>query len=214
LGLVAWVPLHGQSTGTGTITGFVSDRSGALIPGAEITVTQLATDLARRVISNDRGIYVAPSLPVGDYEVKAELAGFKSFVRRGIRLEAESRLTVDIALEVGQISETVTVTDAVAPVQSETGEVSTLVSGTQVTELALNGRNFTQFLTLGPGVVSRQTGRMMGLGQEGNPLMSVHGGRFTMKQVHLRRHDRDGHGRKPRPQHVSPDGGDPGSEGS
>ena len=95
------------------------------------------------MISNDRGIYVAPSLPVGDYEVKAELAGFKSFVRRGIRLEAESRLTVDIALEVGQISETVTVTEAVAPVQSETGEVSTLVSGTQVTELALNGRNFT-----------------------------------------------------------------------
>jgi hypothetical protein len=182
LGLVAWVPLYGQSTGTGTITGFVSDRSGALIPGAEITVTQLATDVARRVISNDRGIYVAPSLPVGDYEVKAELAGFKSFVRRGIRVEAESRLTVDIALEVGQISETVTVTDAVAPVQSETGEVSTLVSGTQVTELALNGRNFTQFLTLGPGVVSRQTGRMMGVGQEGNPLMSVHGGRFTMNK--------------------------------
>src|SRR5436309_7085176 len=119
LALVSSLPAAGQSTGTGTITGFVSDRSRAVVPGAEITITQLATGLARRAISNDQGVYVAPSLPVGDYELRAELAGFKTFLRRGIRLEAEARLTVDIPLEVGQTSDTITVTEAVTPGQSE-----------------------------------------------------------------------------------------------
>src|SRR5207247_6102553 len=116
------------------------------------------------------------------YEVKAGLTGFKTAVHGDVAVDAASRVTVDFVLEVGQISETVTVTGQAAVVQSETGEISTLVSGSQISELALNGRNFTQFLTLGPGVVSRQTGRQMGLGQEGNPLMSVHGGRFTMNK--------------------------------
>jgi hypothetical protein len=62
--------------------------------------------------------------------------------------------------------------------KTETGEISNTVTGTQVTEIPINGRNFTQFLALGTGVVSQQTGRQMGLGQEGNPLMGVHGGRI------------------------------------
>src|SRR5688500_7798201 len=144
-------PLAAQSTGTGTITGFVSDKSGAFVPGAEISVTHLPTGIVRRFVTNDKGLYVATALPVGPYEIKAELQGFKGFLRYGVRVEAESRQTINITLEVGEISETVTVTSTSVLVQSETGEVSTLVSGTQVTELALNGRNFTQFLTLGPG---------------------------------------------------------------
>ncbi|MGH9844758.1 MAG: hypothetical protein ACREEM_39070, partial [Blastocatellia bacterium] len=81
----------------------------------------------------------------------------------------------------GQVSETVTV-QAEVGLQTESGEVSNLISGLQVSDVALNGRNFTQFLTLGTGVSSAQAGRQMGLGQEGNPLMAVHGGRISMNK--------------------------------
>jgi len=173
---------YAQSTGTGTITGFVTDPSQAMVPGVTITVTDLATGLQRTTITNENGVYVVPALPVGTYQVKAAMTGFKSYLQSGVIVNAESRVTVNIRLEVGQVVESVQVTEAAPLVSTETGEVSTLVSGTQVLELALNGRNFTQFLSLGPGVVSRQTGRQMGLGQEGNPLMGVHGGRFSMNK--------------------------------
>ncbi len=174
--------LSGQSTGTGTITGFVTDPTQAMVPGVTITVTDLATGLHRSTVTNESGVYVVPALPAGTYQVKATISGFKTYIQSGVIVNAESRVTVSIKLEVGQVVESVSVTEAAPLVSTETGEVSTLVSGTQVLELALNGRNFTQFLALGPGVVSRQTGRQMGLGQEGNPLMGVHGGRFSMNK--------------------------------
>lgn len=171
--------LLAQSTGTGTISGTVSDKTGAIIPGVEITATHIATSASRNAITNETGYYSIPALPVGRYEVKAQLQGFKTFLQSGVILDAEEKVTLNIVLEIGQLGESVTVTGTPPPIQTESGDISTLVSGIQVSELALNGRNFSQLVALGPGVVSRQTGRQMGVGQEGNPLLSIHGGRIN-----------------------------------
>lgn len=178
--MLAAVSALGQNTGT--ITGFVTDATQAAVPGVDITVTDAATRFERSATTNDSGVYVVPLLPVGTYEVKAVKSGFKTFVQSGVVVDSDTRVTVNFALEVGQMVEAVTVSANAPTVSAESGEISTLISGTQVSEIALNGRNFTQLLALGPGVVSRQTGRAMGVGQEGNPLMGVHGGRISMNK--------------------------------
>jgi len=171
--------LAAQSMGTGTITGMVTDPTGAAVSGVQITATHLSTNTSRTVTTNEQGNYVLPDQPIGTYEIRAEHPGFKTFSQQNIRLDADTTVTVNIRLQLGATRETVTVTETVPPLHTETGEISTLVSGVQVSELSLNGRNFSQFLTLSPGVASTQTGRRLGVGQEGNPLISINGGRIN-----------------------------------
>src|SRR5581483_10052023 len=158
------------------ITGRVTDPSGAVVPGVQITAVHLATNTARSTTTNDQGNYVLPDLQVGKYLVKAEHPGFKSFTQQNVSLDADAIATVNIALEIGTSQETVTVSSAPPAIQTESGEISNLVTGVQVSELSLNGRNFSQYLTFSPGVASAQTGTRLGVGQEGNPLLSINGG--------------------------------------
>jgi hypothetical protein len=181
-GLFAGAALLAQEANQGAITGFVYDQSHSSIANAEVTVTNRATGRARAGRTAAEGVYTIVALQPGVYHVRASAAGFKSAEVRDVLLDVGASVRVNFNLEVGAVSETVTV-EGVAPVlKTETGEVANLVSGTQVTEVPINGRNFTQFLALGAGVVSQQTGRQMGLGQEGNPLMGVHGGRISMNK--------------------------------
>lgn len=174
--------LLAQEANQGAITGFVYDASQAVVPNAEVTVTSQATRQARSARAGAEGLYTVLALQPGLYHVRAAATGFKTVEVRDILLNVGASVRVNFNLEVGAVTETVTV-EGVAPVlKTETGEISTIVSGTQVTEVPINGRNFTQFLALGTGVVSQQTGRQMGLGQEGNPLMAVHGGRISMNK--------------------------------
>ena len=175
-------PLFAQEGQQGTITGYVSDPSRASVARAQITVTNQATGLSRSAETNDAGLYTIVALQPGIYLVRAGAPGFKTVEQTGVVLDVGSSVRVNLTMEVGAVTETITVEGAAPILKTESGEVSTLVSGTQVTELALNGRNFTQFLALGTGVVSRQTGRQMGLGQEGNPLLAVNGGRISMNK--------------------------------
>ncbi|MCI0436572.1 MAG: carboxypeptidase regulatory-like domain-containing protein, partial [Gemmatimonadetes bacterium] len=180
--LLLVAPLLAQEANQGTITGFIYDQSQSAVPNAEITVTHPDTGQVRVVRSTTEGVYTIVALQPGVYNARATAAGFKSVVQNGIVLNVGASVRVNFNLEVGAVAETVTV-EGVAPVlKTETGEISTIVTGTQVTEIPINGRNFTQFLSLGTGVVSQQTGRQMGLGQEGNPLMAVHGGRISMNK--------------------------------
>jgi len=172
----------GQEAQQGSITGFVFDSTQSVVPSATITATNQATGLSRTVQTNETGVYTASGLQPGVYIAKATAAGFKTVEQTGIILNVGSSVRVNFTMEVGAVTETVLVRDVAPVLKTETGEVATLVSGTQLSELALNGRNFTQFLALGTGVVSQQTGRQMGLGQEGNPLMGVHGGRISMNK--------------------------------
>lgn len=171
--------LFGQSTGTGEISGTVVDESGAVVPGVAVIATHEETGLSRRTVSNASGAYVIPALPVGQYKIEAQITGFRTFLQKGVIVETDAKIALNIVLQPGSVRQEITVVGTPPPLQTQSGEVSTLVSGEQVKDLALDGRNFTQLLTLGAGVTSSQEGRRMGVGQEGNPLMSINGGRIN-----------------------------------
>ena len=139
---------------TGTITGAVTDPSGAAIPGLTVNVRNLGTNATQSVVTDERGVYTATLLPAGRYEVSLELAGFKKFVRSNIELSVNDRLGVNIVLEPGDVSETVTVIATTPLVKTESSEVSTLINAKQVEQMPLNGRNVISLVALQPGVSS------------------------------------------------------------
>src|SRR5216117_1294119 len=149
--------LHAQGA-TAAISGTVLDPSGAAIAGASISVRNIGTAFTRTVLSNDQGRYVAPELPIGEYEVQGSLAGFQTVVRRGIVLTVGSRPVVDLQLPIGQAAETVNVTEEVSAVETTSSSVSSLVNQTQMREMPLNGRNFEQLILLAPTAVSYPAG--------------------------------------------------------
>lgn len=137
---------------TGRISGAVKDSSNAIVPGAHVTVTNEATQLARNAVTDDEGFYVVTNLPPGAYTVTVERSGFKKFLASGNVLVADGRATVDAVLEAGQVNEIVTVTaEAGETVNTTSGEIARVVDGQQAQNLALNGRNFLQLATLIPG---------------------------------------------------------------
>ncbi|SEB51365.1 TonB-dependent receptor [Terriglobus roseus] len=166
-----------QTTGNGSITGTVTDTSGARIPKARVTVTEASTHLQRSTVTNAEGLYVLPALRLGTYSITAESEGMALTRRNDVVLDADSTRSVDLIVSVGNASDAVTVTAAPPSIENASGALGGLISGIQITELPLNGRNFSQLLTLGTGVSSSQTGLRMGSGQEGNPLLSINGGR-------------------------------------
>lgn len=138
---------------TGTIVGTVTDPSGAPVASASVTVTDTDTGTSQKVTTDNSGNYTASLLPVGHYEVAAESKGFKREVKSGIMLNVNDKLTIDLAMTVGNTSEIVTV--EASPVQvnlQQGGEQSTTINGTQVRELALITRNYEQLISLQPGV--------------------------------------------------------------
>ncbi len=174
--------MFAQEANQATITGFIYDSSQAVVPNAEVSATNRDTGRIRTGRANLEGLYTIVALPPGTYTIRASATGFKSVEQRELLLNVGANVRINFNLEVGAVSETVTVESTAPVLKTETGEVASLVTGMQVTEIPINGRNFTQFLSLGTGVVSQQTGRQMGLGQEGNPLMAVHGGRISMNK--------------------------------
>jgi hypothetical protein len=147
-----FVGVHAQSSTAGNISGTVRDQQGAAVPNAEVTIVEEKTGASRTVKTTDDGFYSAPSLPAGIYSISAAPAGFKKTLTTGVQLHVSENLTVNLDLQVGQVTETVTVTSEAAPVELRSGEVSSLVSEKQVTELPLNGRNYAQLALMVPGV--------------------------------------------------------------
>ncbi|MDA2923702.1 carboxypeptidase regulatory-like domain-containing protein [Acidobacteria bacterium AH-259-L09] len=165
LAFILAVPAFGQGT-EGSISGTVRDATGAVIPGVEVTVTRLETGTMRTVISDDAGRYVASALSIGSYEISAQLAGFKRFVETAIELNVADRLRIDVTLEVGEVTEVVTVESGAIQIQTETSELSDVIEGEQITELAINGRNFVSLAALTTGV-SNQLPDVVGVGVTG-----------------------------------------------
>jgi hypothetical protein len=135
-----------------TITGAVTDPTGAVIPNVAITLTNVATGQARETASNNSGIYVFSNVGVGHFNLDATAQGFQKFSRTNIDVNTDQTLKEDISLTVGNAAQTVTVEANALQVQSETSELSTLITGQQVTQLATNGRNVTALAALGLGV--------------------------------------------------------------
>lgn len=139
---------------TGTISGVVQDSSGAIIAGATITIRDVDTGTARTMTSDEGGRYVAPVLPLGNYELQAQQAGFQTEIRRGITLTVGRDEVINLALRVGQQTQSVTVTGEAPLVNTTTAEISGLVGEREVKDLPLNGRSFDNLITLNPGAIN------------------------------------------------------------
>ena len=136
---------------TASVVGTVQDPTGAVIPGAAVTVKNLETGVERTMTADDRGYYRALSLPVGRYEVAAEKTGFKKEVRTGINLVVGQEAVVNLRLEVGEVQQAVSVTAEAPVVNTTTAATSGLVGERQVKDLPLNGRSFDNLIPLNPG---------------------------------------------------------------
>src|SRR5947207_8659634 len=146
------VPLVAQNT-SGSITGVVQDATGAVIPGAQVTlINQEQGAEARQTITNEAGIYLFSALPAATYTVTVELPGFKTYKKTDVKLFVNDRMGLPpIVLEVGSQSESVTVEAAAVTLETVTAERSGIVTGRQMLDIALNGRNFTSLLKTVPG---------------------------------------------------------------
>ena len=157
--LVAFVLITTQSAAiaqeetAASITGQVTDSTGAIVVGATVTVTDNATGNQRTVQTNEDGRFVVAPLAPGTYTVTAEQPNFKKYIESGVVLNAKDRRVVNVALEPGNVSEVVTVTSEQNVVQ-ETPTQQALISGTQVLEIPLQNRDFTKLLELAPGISS------------------------------------------------------------
>ena len=140
----------------GSLSGVIKDPSGASVPGVQLTVTNTALKTEFRTVSDSRGAYSFPTLAVGHYDLRIEAAGFKTQERKNLTVDADAALRVDALLEVGQRSETVTVTATEGTIETQLDTVAThlgeVVSAREIEALPLNGRSYTDLLAIQPGV--------------------------------------------------------------
>jgi Carboxypeptidase regulatory-like domain len=139
---------------TAQISGTVSDQSGAVLPGAEITATQTETGIVRNTVSNETGSYVLPNLPLGSYRLEVSLPGFRKFAQSGIVLQVNSNPVINAVLAVGQQTELIEVQANAALVETRTTGVGQIMETQRILELPLNGRNVTELITLGGAAVN------------------------------------------------------------
>lgn len=162
------------------LSGSVTDASGAVIPGATVTITDAATGFHRVLTTNSAGSYAAGAMPAGVYDITVTAKGFKVFAVHAYTLRPAEQAQVNAALQVGSVSSTVEVNgNAIAQVQLENAAVTNTINGKQVAQLALNGRNFVQLIALTPGVVGQGATDEGVVGVYGGIGYNINGGRST-----------------------------------
>ena len=162
--------------------GTVMDPSGGVVPGVAVSIQNEATGLARHSTTPSDGSYTFPDLPVGTYDVTAEMAGFKRFLQNAITLQVDENRRVPIQLQVGSTSENITVEAQVAQVETRTGTLREVIDSARTSELPLNGRNplQLQYLVAGAGQVAQG-----GSGQAENQVVSINGARQNSNNYNL-----------------------------
>src|SRR5438093_226445 len=150
--LVAMAGTARAQVGTGQLTGTVTDAGGAAVPGATITAIHVDTAASRRTVSSSAGVYTLAGLPPGLYRIGVELVGFQTVRREGIRIETGKTITLDFALTVGEITESLIVTADAPVLRRATGSLGEIVSQEKIVALPLNGRSFITLASLAPGV--------------------------------------------------------------
>ncbi len=141
---------------TGSISGIVTDPSGSVIAGVQVTATNTATGVRAAVETDGAGFYSFSDLPVGDYDIEVKQTGFKSYRKSGIHVDANSAIRADVKLDIGQVSESVTVTTDAVHVETQSTQMGEVINSQKITAVPLNGRDFTDLLSLQPGVVPSQ----------------------------------------------------------
>ncbi len=162
-GLLSFVVLLLVSVGgsfaqsTATLSGVVTDPSGAVVPGAQVTVHSLATGLDRQLVTDNAGLYVAPSLVPGDYQVQVKASGFSLYTVKQVTLEVDQRVAVNMALALSTAGETVQVESTASQMETQSITVGQVIGSNTVQELPLNGRHFLDLTVLTPGGVIAPT---------------------------------------------------------
>jgi Carboxypeptidase regulatory-like domain len=182
--VVACVAAWGQTNGS--ITGTVKDQSGAAVPGATVVISSPERGINRQMATNSTGEYNESALPSGKYNVIVTSAGFKKYEAKGVVLDVAEKARVDVTLEVGAATTEVVVQgENVAQVETQSSELAGTITGKEITQLELNGRNFTTLVTLVPGV-SNQTGMdEPQVGINGSVSFSMNGGRVEYNNWEL-----------------------------
>jgi hypothetical protein len=166
---------------TANITGEVKDSAGAVVPGASITITNIDTGVSLKSESNEQGLFVVPSLKPGQYTLTVEKAGFKKLVRSGITLQVNQFARVDVELQVGEVTNTVEITQAATLLETETSSRGSVIDQKKIVDLPLNGRDYNQLALLSPGVLPT-TPRLASVNFKG--ALNVNGNR-TFNNVFL-----------------------------
>lgn len=153
-GAVIWLAACAAWAGvTGSISGIVTDPSGAVVAGVTVTATSTATAVQATSQTDSAGFYSFPNLAVGIYDIEVKQRGFKSYRKNGIRVDANSAIRADITLDIGTVSEVVTVNGAAVEVETQSTQMGEVINGQKIEAVPLNGRDFTDLLSLQPGVV-------------------------------------------------------------
>src|SRR4051812_23251556 len=176
IGLCVWI-LAGLAVtspalaqiGAGSMAGRVVDQGGAAVPGAIVTAVAVDTNQSRTAVTRGRGDYVIPALAPGVYRVRVELSGFRTLVREGLRLVTGETVRLDLQIELGGVTEAVTVTGDAPLIRSETSGLGQVVDNRKLVDLPLNGRSFISLAGLAPGVAL--------LPAPAAPLPRINGGR-------------------------------------
>src|SRR2546422_7411529 len=171
--LVAAIPGFAQLP-TGTILGTVKDASGALVPGAAVTVQNLETGTSRSTLTNETGAYRLAALPVGRYDLRVELAGFKATTQRRLVLSVGDETVLNFSLEVGTPSQELVVSSEAPIVNTTTASLGGLVNEQKLAELPLNGRNYLDLTLLQPGISQNTVVIQLG-GGAGGTIYSSNG---------------------------------------
>jgi hypothetical protein len=178
LGIILALPLLARAQDTGYISGTVTDKSGAAVAGADVVLRNTAGSLTRSTVTNTDGAYVIPGLPGDVYDLTVTVKGFQKFTAQRIVLNVAEKSRIDVQLTVGTVTEEVVVTgESIEQVETTSSDLNSTITGKQIDNLVLNGRNFTQLVNLAPGVVSQTGQDDAKVGVYGNVAYSMNGGR-------------------------------------
>ncbi len=144
--------IQAQLVATGRVNGIVTDQAGAVLPGARVKVTELQTNQSRSIVSNESGEFSFPILPVGEYRVETELTGFQKNITNNIKLTVHQTINLELALQVGEVSQTIEVTGSPTLVESSVPTLKSVIDQKKIQELPLEGRNVLKLMLLVPGV--------------------------------------------------------------
>ncbi len=178
--LMLAIPLamHAQQY-SGTITGTVTDSTGASVPGATVTAANIGTGESHNTTTSEQGVYTFAQLPVGTYEIHVKGTNFKEFVAKNVEVHTSTTTDISPKLDIGSASETITVEASDVQVETSQASVGEVVEGTQVRELPLNGENFMGLVTLSPGVSQANSFNSRDKGLLGGSDFSVNGNPYT-----------------------------------
>ena len=173
-------PAHASAQAVyGSLSGTVTDSSGGTLPGVTVTITSLERKTADSVVTNESGLYTKDRLLPGAYEVKAELAGFKTAILPNVRVSVDSQTPVSFRLEVGAVSEEVTVSGGAPMLKTDRADVATRFDTKELTELPVLDRNFTKFILLTPGAQSLGWQHAASENPQGSTQIQINGQHFS-----------------------------------